>query len=340
MSDPLESVGPGTVSPFLKSAGTVNAALEVLRRARGNLRGPTGAAGAPIDLLSPQTLVWVKNATGATLPARSVVALGEPVFDWTSDEIVHEARRNPYFPGSAPTASTDAFAVLVEPCGATRSLHNPSPLMARAAVLGVVPVDLNVTDSSHTHAAPAAGVTATLASATSGPAKIIWKESGTGTKRAAVLLTGQGAAAAGDASTTIIASATTITADDTFTDITGLTITLPSAGTYHVWVNLVGAGSVSAVVGGVANLMATVTDSSNTDVGGSAGSARFLLGMIPITNTSIGVTASWGRIVTATGSMTVKVRGARSAGPTWNQATIGGFDGSRIMRSCIGYIRL
>jgi len=63
---------------------------------------------------------------------------------------------------------------------------------ARGVVSGVAVCDIDVTDAAHEFAAPTPGDETQLTSAGSGPARIVWKESGTGTKRAVVLIS-QGA---------------------------------------------------------------------------------------------------------------------------------------------------
>ena len=184
MSDPLASVRPGDPPPL--RADTWNAVLDAARAHQAVKRGPAGAANEREPLM-PACRVYVRNDTSSSLLTFSVLTLGTPII--SAVDFPHDVRRDPVFPGTAPAATTDAFAVLVEPASAGD--------IVRAVVLGVVPVDLNVTDATHTHASPAAGVTATLASATSGAAQIIWKESGTGTKRAVVLLKGGDGAGGG-----------------------------------------------------------------------------------------------------------------------------------------------
>lgn len=178
MPDPLAPIAPGQVSPLLTSSASVNAVLEQARRVRGaagGLAGPVPRADGP---LGSAVRVLVRNDTGADLPARRVLRIGDPVLD--ASDYPHEVRRTPAFSGEAPTAADDVFAITEGPI--------KDGEYGRATVLGVAVVDLNVTDAAHTHAAPAAGVTATLATGTSGAAVILQKESGTGTKRAVVLI--------------------------------------------------------------------------------------------------------------------------------------------------------
>ena len=64
--------------------------------------------------------------------------------------------------------------------------------MAEAALIGVVPTQIDVTDEDHDYAVAKASDSTQLSSATGGTAQILWKESGTGTKWAVVRLGGAG----------------------------------------------------------------------------------------------------------------------------------------------------
>lgn len=224
MSDPLASVTPG--DPLRISADTFNLLLDAGKFVRDRRLGRTGAGQALDEPVTPALQVYVRNDTGASLAAFSVVALGTPVISATDAQ--HTVRRQPVFPGTAAAASTDAFAVTIEPLASGK--------VGRAVVMGVVPVDLNVTDSAHTAATPAAGVTATLASATNGPARIIWKASGTGTKRAVVLIgrDQNGGSITNVYGTTIISTPTTLSGS--YQNIAGPTI--PSNGVYVMGANI------------------------------------------------------------------------------------------------------
>jgi hypothetical protein len=179
VSDPLANIVPGSYSPFVTRADTVNAVLEAVRRERQRERGQGG--GSPVvDSGAPATLVWVRNDTGSTLPERSVVKLGTPVISASTFPL--DVQRQPVFPGTAPAAATDPFAVLLEPAAASE--------LVLAAVLGVAVCDVTVTSAAHGYAGPSAGATASLSSVPCGPAQVIWRAGGTGTQRAVVLLTG------------------------------------------------------------------------------------------------------------------------------------------------------
>jgi hypothetical protein len=72
------------------------------------------------------------------------------------------------------------FVVLAEPLAVGA--------IGRAYIAGVCPVQVNVTDEAHGYASIADGDTTQLASATSGPAQILWKAAGTGSRWAVVRL--------------------------------------------------------------------------------------------------------------------------------------------------------
>lgn len=182
MSDSLQGVSAGSVSPLAFDRRTINDALALLREYRSRRDAGNSSGGATIDPISPALLVYVRNDTSDKLPPLSVLKLGEPLIDVTEDNLIHECRQRPVLPGTAPTSGSDPFAV-------TLDRSEPSQVV-RAIFIGALVIDVNVSDAAHGFAVPAAGVTASLASATSGPAKIVHKETGTGVKRAYVILAG------------------------------------------------------------------------------------------------------------------------------------------------------
>ena len=124
----------------------------------------------------------VKNNTGADVGQYQILKLDGPVFTPTDNATGWLQRQT--FKGATPTASCDfAITQRAVPNGKTQP----------ALFSGVSPCTINVTDAAHTHAV--AGTTAAkLISDTSGPAKILWKESGTGDKNAVVQLSQSGSA--------------------------------------------------------------------------------------------------------------------------------------------------
>lgn len=184
MPDFLDDVTPGQPIGPEMTARRVNAWN---RAARLAMRGRDAGAGEPgADGAGAALVVHVRNDTGADLPVRSVLALGDPLLTLPADSL--QIQDLPAFAGDAPASADDLVVVLLEPVAADA--------VGRAVLAGVAVVDVDVSDATHTHAAPAAGQTTMLDSADSGPTQIIARESGTGTKRAVVLL-GGGASSGG-----------------------------------------------------------------------------------------------------------------------------------------------
>lgn len=177
MADPLQHVAPGDPPP--NRAVTYNLLFDAAKAHRDRKQLRAGQDGARRPLANAALEVWVRNDTGGTLAIRSVAALGTPVISAVDYPI--GVQREPVFPGTAPADSSDVFAVLIEPIEDGK--------LGRAVVMGLAVCDVVVNDAGHEYAEPAASTTATLASAATGPARIVWRESGSsGTKRAVVLL--------------------------------------------------------------------------------------------------------------------------------------------------------
>ncbi len=176
MADTYQNVNAGDdlVIPAPTWNGILDAAENFARRKMGAEGGAQNN-----DPLTPAVRVLVRNDTGAAIPVGSVLTLGTPIV--SAADYPREVSRSPLFPGTAPGAATDQFAITLDPLDIDE--------IGRAIVMGVVPIDITVTDAAHNYAEPTPTVTATMASAAAGPARIIWKASGTGTKRAVVLLT-------------------------------------------------------------------------------------------------------------------------------------------------------
>lgn len=176
MSDIYRSRRPGDRAVLQAEAW--NAMLDAARAARAARF--SGGRGDPLLDARQSGIVPVKNGTGSTVARFGVLKLSSALISPTDN--LAEFQRRPMFLGAAPAADTDSVCVVLEPIAAGK--------IGLAVASGVTVANLSVSDASHEYAAPAAGVTATLASATSGPAKILYKQSGTGTKWGIVQING------------------------------------------------------------------------------------------------------------------------------------------------------
>jgi hypothetical protein len=146
--------------------------------------------GGPHNLLrDTSTVISVLNDTGAALDRFAVVAVGDPAITLAANP--DEFPNSRVYTAETPTA-TSIFAITQTPLAADA--------VGQAVLLGETNCLLAVNDEAHTHAKPGTSTT-DLDTATSGPALILWKESGTGSgKKAKVLLTGQAGGSGTDVS--------------------------------------------------------------------------------------------------------------------------------------------
>jgi hypothetical protein len=182
----LKPVSPG--QPIVLSAGDHNAMLDAARahRARQQLTADEPAAKLQSGI------ILVKNASGSDRSFLDVLAIDVPLILPTDS--LNEWRSRVALSCISP-GSTHAgrYVVLQEPI--------PAGKMGRAMVIGVTPVNLDVTADTDRFAEVVTGVSASLKTGTTGSARILWKESGTGAKRGIVMLTGEGGAGGGAAPT-------------------------------------------------------------------------------------------------------------------------------------------
>ncbi len=149
-----------------------------------------GQAGeAQTDGPKPYTPILARNSTTGTVNRWGVLSVAGVVFtpSGATGNATQQFQDQPVLSGGLPTGGS-SFVVAVEPIAAGK--------IGRVAVAGVVQAKIDITDASHTFAAAKDGDLTQLASATSGEAQILWKESGTGTGKWAIVRFG-GAGAAG-----------------------------------------------------------------------------------------------------------------------------------------------
>lgn len=191
--EPLQPLNPG--DRFQPSASWYNATIEVIKeyfkgRQREQAEGPDFR------------VVQIQNKSGLALHNCSIVGIGEILVD-PADSTRFKSSTG--FESAAPTAA-GLFAVLQEPARIDG--------FANAVMSGETWALVSVSNSSHTFAKPINGDYDKLQSqAAAGPARIVWKEDGTGVKWAYVLIDPNNNAAGGGGSTTISSDPTSETAD-------------------------------------------------------------------------------------------------------------------------------
>lgn len=119
--------------------------------------------------------IYVRNDAGTGVGFWGVLAITGVVAPPTGSTgaSVAQFQTEPAVVGVLPaTGASGAFVVTVEPIAAGK--------FGRAAIAGVVQAKLNVLDASHGFAIPIQGNASAFESASSGPATILWKDSGTG----------------------------------------------------------------------------------------------------------------------------------------------------------------
>jgi hypothetical protein len=156
------------------SAAGFNAAMDVAEAFReGRLDR------LPIQSTDRQGLILVRNSSGSDLARFAVLGVDVPAILPSVD--LPGFKNAVVFNGVTPAAGhVGKFCVLQAP------IANGS--IGVAVISDVTQVSLNVISSAHAWADADAGVTATIKTAATGTARILWKESGTGTKWGIVAL--------------------------------------------------------------------------------------------------------------------------------------------------------
>jgi hypothetical protein len=161
-------------------ARAYNAFVDAARAHRQRMAdGGRGAGqGHPNPLLIP-----IKNS-GGDVPRFGVLGISGPLFDPGSDLAAFQ--RGVVIDGTTPTEADHAgcFAITAEPIAAGR--------IGRACLVGVCPVQVNISDPTHTYADVFDGEVTRLASAAGTGAQILWKPTGTGDQWTLVRLPGGG----------------------------------------------------------------------------------------------------------------------------------------------------
>lgn len=128
----------------------------------------------------PEAASWcrVQNDTGFPLSAFDIVGIGDAVSPYITDTDAHLAlfKRNILISGQIPAYATHRgkYAVVLDPVASGQTVD--------AVIVGVVPVQVDISDASHGYAEIKEAVTTELQSDLYGSARILYKPSGTGVK--------------------------------------------------------------------------------------------------------------------------------------------------------------
>jgi len=146
------------------------------------------SAAAQTDGPKPYTPILAKNATSSTVNRWGVMSVAGVVFtpSGATGNATQQFQDQPVLSGGLPTGGS-AFVVAVEPIAAGK--------IGRVAVAGVVQAKINVVSESDTFATAKDGDLTQLTSSSSGEATILWKESGTGAGKWALVRFGAAGAA-------------------------------------------------------------------------------------------------------------------------------------------------
>lgn len=173
MGDVFKKVQPGQRLEF--TAEAYNAFLDAARAHKADRHNRLSDYA---DQFRQATIIRVQNGAGKGLKRFSVLAYDDPIVG--PDANLQQFQNQANLKGVVPTDPTRRFCVLLEPLA--------DNAIGRVVAAGVTPVQVNVLRESDRFAEIDPDETDQLRSSKSGPAAILWKESGTGVKWAIVLL--------------------------------------------------------------------------------------------------------------------------------------------------------
>jgi hypothetical protein len=160
--DPRQSVNPG--DPIRLAASQINGLNRLLNLDAG-FRSPAAS-----EQPTPYTWVMAKNNTGSNVPRWGVLAItGMDITPGSSANATSQFEQLPVVAGGTPSATTTAWCVAVEPI--------ESGKIGKVAVGGVVQCKVNVDKTDDKFVAC---LTNGLKTGVKGEGLILWKESGTG----------------------------------------------------------------------------------------------------------------------------------------------------------------
>lgn len=330
MSDPLRPINPGDpLIGRLRDSRMFNTLMQVAK----DKTEKTGAAGAPgVKPIIPYIEAYILPVS-SVLPGYVVTPTAIP---HTFPDQAITAQRQPIFTVNAPSSADDLVMIVTRPApGSTDQL-------GRAVVQGLAVINVEVTDADHEYAVPVASDMTKMVSAETGPVRIIQPRT-TGTANR-MCLVGSKPAAGGSGTVTIshgqaeIPTLYNLTTDDTWT-ATGLTLSLPSAGTYFLFGRLRVSAQVSSISGNPFIYTRLFDTTSTVAVDDSSHIALML------TDPDMAVQTANGSVCTvytpASAPATIEVQIRRNSGSTWVASVMNGATGSGLDEgSHVGYLKI
>lgn len=218
--DPRHHVLPG--QPLRLAAEQINALNKIMRV-------NAGATGGPVGIPEPaKNIILCRNDSGSDVARWGILEISGVVFDPSSGSDAEATfTSTPCVTGVTPTDSLKPFVVAVEPIA--------SGVIGRVAVAGVVQCKLDVAAAGDSTAGGKAGSRTELKTG-SGPARVIWKQGGTGGGKWALVAIGGGESGGGPRLGTISATwnkGSTATVTQTKADGTTISPTVTFTATNH-----------------------------------------------------------------------------------------------------------
>ena len=165
-------------------ARTYNAMIDAAQdyANRKNARTDSDASG-----VLPVNLVYIKNSSGINVDRLNILGISNTLIDPASNNFKQSAILDGVTPVIAGHGG-GRFVVTAEPI--------KDGAVGRACITGYFPIQIDVANESHTYADVNDNIVTSLKSVETGPAVILWKESGIGVKWALVRFGGSGGGSA------------------------------------------------------------------------------------------------------------------------------------------------
>ncbi len=176
----LAKVSPG--QPLRITADTFNAFVDAAAAYQASRSSRQAEGGATVPTAG---IVIVRNDSGADQDRFAVLGIGTPLILPSDNAAAFQERVALALVAPDEEAHADRICILQEPIAAGS--------LGRGLILGVTPVQLDVQAEDDRTAAIVTGETGSLATGSTGAARILWKEAGTGLRWGIVQIPSGGA---------------------------------------------------------------------------------------------------------------------------------------------------